>query len=137
VFHVHDWPTALLPIYLNTVEAKGRLSRAATVLTIHNLAHQAKYPAVDLPATHLPWSEFREDSLEDHGAVNPLKGGLYHATKLTAVSPRYAEEIKTPEGGAGLDAVMRFRAADLVGILNGIDERVWDPRTDPAIAAHF
>ncbi|HEY8089726.1 MAG TPA: glycosyltransferase, partial [Polyangiaceae bacterium] len=82
-------------------------------------------------------SELRPDSLEDFGAVNPLKGGVYHATKLTTVSPRYADEIRTPEGGAGLDAVMRFRGADLVGILNGIDEEVWNPATDPAIAAPF
>jgi starch synthase len=107
------------------------------VLTIHNLAHQPKMPAGDLAATGVPWSELRADSLEDHGAVNPLKGGIYHATKLTTVSPTYAQEIKTPEGGAGLDAVLRFRAADMVGILNGIDERVWNPRTDPAIAAAY
>ncbi|MGO9836235.1 MAG: glycogen synthase GlgA [Polyangiaceae bacterium] len=137
VFHVHDWPTALLPVYLNTVEAGGPLARAATVLTIHNLAHQAKFPATDLPATHIPWSEFRADGLEDFGAVNPLKGGLYHATKLTTVSPRYAHEIRTAEGGAGLDAVTRFRGGDLIGVLNGIDEKVWDPRSDPAIAAPF
>ena len=137
VFHVHDWPTALVPIYLNTIEARGPFANAATVLTIHNLAHQAKFPAGELPATHLPWTEFRSDALEDFGAVNPLKGGLYHATKLTTVSPRYAAEIRTPEGGAGLDGLARFRAADLIGILNGIDERAWDPRTDPAIAAPF
>jgi starch synthase len=137
VIHVHDWPSALLPIYLNTVEANGPLARAATVLTIHNLMHQAKFPARDLAATHIPWSEFRTDALEDFGAVNPLKGGLYHATKLTTVSPRYAEEIRTPEGGAGLDGLIRFRGADLVGILNGIDERAWDPRHDRAIAAPF
>ena len=63
------------------------------------------------------------------GAVNPLKGGLFHATKLTTVSPRYAEEIRTPEGGAGLDGVLRFRGGDLVGILNGIDDEAWDPAT--------
>jgi starch synthase len=137
VFHVHDWPTAFLPIYLNTVEATGPVASCATVLTIHNLAHQPKFSAADLPTTHIPWSEFRSDALEDHGAVNALKGGLYHATKLTTVSPRYAFEIRTPEGGAGLDAVARFRAADLVGILNGIDERVWDPTSDPAIPAFF
>jgi starch synthase len=137
VFHVHDWPTALLPVYLNTIEARGPFSSAATVLTIHNLAHQAKFPASGLPATHLPWSEFRQDGLEDHGAVNPLKGGIYHATKLTTVSPRYAYEIRTREGGAGLDAVIRFRGGDLVGILNGIDEGVWDPRSDRAIVAPF
>jgi starch synthase len=137
VFHVHDWPTALLPVYLNTVEARGPLARSATVLTIHNLAHQAKFPAADLPVTHIPWTEFRPDALEDFGAINPLKGGLYHATKLTTVSPRYAEEVRTREGGAGLDGVARFRGADLVGILNGIDEQVWNPRTDPAIEAAF
>jgi starch synthase len=137
VFHVHDWPTALLPVYLNTVESHGPLAGAASVLTIHNLAHQAKFPAADLAATHVPWSEMRADSLEDFGSVNPLKGGIYHATKLTAVSPRYADEIRTPEGGAGLDALMRFRAADLAGILNGIDERLWNPRADPSIAASF
>ncbi|HLK40451.1 MAG TPA: glycogen synthase GlgA [Polyangiaceae bacterium] len=137
VFHVHDWPSALVPVYLNTVERDGPLARSATVLTIHNLAHQAKFPAALLPATHLPWSEFRADGLEDYGGVNPLKGGLYHATKLTTVSPRYAQEIRTPEGGAGLDAVCRFRAADLTGILNGIDEGVWNPRSDTSIAAPF
>jgi starch synthase len=62
---------------------------------------------------------------------------MYHATKLTTVSPRYASEIRTPEGGAGLHEVARFRGADLVGILNGIDEAVWDPRRDVAIAAPF
>jgi starch synthase len=137
VFHVHDWPTALLPVYLNTIEAHGPLGRAASVLTIHNLAHQAKFSARDLSATHVPWSEFRADALEDFGAVNPLKGGLYHATKLTTVSPRYAQEIRTAEGGAGLDAVIRFRGGDLVGILNGIDERAWDPRADGTIAASY
>lgn len=137
VLHVHDWPTALVPVYLNTIEAHGLLGRSASVLTIHNLAHQAKFPASDLPATHLPWSEMRPDSLEDFGGVNPLKGGIFHTTKLTTVSPRYAAEIRTREGGAGLDAVMRFRGGDLVGILNGIDEAAWNPRTDPALAAPF
>jgi starch synthase len=137
VFHVHDWPSALLPIYLNTVEANGPLAGSASVLTIHNIAHQAKFPAADLPPTHIPWSEFRTDGLEDFGAVNPLKGGLYQATKLTAVSPRYAYEIRTREGGGGLDGVVRFRGADLLGILNGIDDAAWDPRTDPAIAQAF
>jgi starch synthase len=137
VIHVHDWPTALVPVYLNTLEAHGPLAATASVLTIHNLAHQAKFPAKDLAATHIPPSELRPDSLEDMGGVNPMKGGLYHATKLTTVSPRYAEEIRSSPGGAGLDPVIRFRGGDLVGILNGIDEKAWDPATDPAIAAHF
>jgi starch synthase len=124
-------------VYLNTLDAAGPLGRAASVLTIHNLAHQAKFPGSQLAATRIPRGEFRPDSLEDFGGVNVLKGGLYHATKLTTVSPRYAEEIQTPPGGAGLDSVLRFRSGDLVGILNGIDERVWNPRTDPALAAPF
>jgi starch synthase len=137
VFHAHDWPTALVPVYLNTLESGGLLGRSASVLTLHNLAHQAKFPASDLATVHVPWSEMRPDSLEDFGAVNPLKGGVYHATKLTTVSRRYADEIKTPEGGAGLDAVMRFRGGDLVGIPNGIDENAWNPRTDPSLAAGY
>ena len=137
VIHVHDWPTALLPVYLNTLEAQGPFARSASVLTIHNLAHQAKFPGGDLAATHIPAGEMRPDSLEDFGGVNPLKGGIFHATKLTAVSPRYAAEIRTPQGGAGLDAIMRFRGGDLVGILNGIDESAWNPRSDPALAATY
>jgi starch synthase len=137
VFHAHDWPSALVPVYLNTLDAAGPLGRAASVLTIHNLAHQAKFPASQLAATRIPRGELRPDSLEDFGGVNVLKGGIYHATKLTTVSPRYAEEIQTSAGGAGLDSVLRFRSGDLVGILNGIDERVWNPRTDPALAAPF
>jgi starch synthase len=137
VIHVHDWPTALVPIYLNTIEAHGPFAATASVLTIHNLAHQAKFPIKDLAATHIPPSELRPDSLEDMGGVNPMKGGLYHATKLTTVSPTYAKEIRGPGGGAGLDPVIRFRGGDLVGILNGIDERTWDPATDPALDAFF
>src|SRR5580692_4847812 len=137
VIHVHDWPTALVPLYLNTVEAGGPLAGIATVLTIHNLAHQAKFPAADLALTGIPRSEFRADSLEDFGSVNPLKGGLYHSTKLTAVSPGYAEEIRTREGGAGLDSLVRFRGGDLIGVLNGIDETSWNPRHDSMIAAPF
>jgi starch synthase len=137
VLHVHDWPTALVPVYLNTIEARGPLGRSASVLTIHNLAHQAKFPPGDFPATHLPWSEMRADSLEDFGAVNPLKGGIYHATKLTAVSPTYSREIRSQPGGAGLDALMRYRGGDLVGILNGIDDVAWNPATDPAIAVRY
>ncbi len=137
VFHLHDWPSALVPVYLTTTEAGGPLGLSASLLTIHNLAHQAKFPGADLPQTGIPASQFRPDGLEDHGGVSPFKGGLYQATKLTTVSPTYAQEIRTREGGAGLDGLLRFRGADLVGILNGIDESVWNPATDPWISAPF
>jgi starch synthase len=137
VFHVHDWPSALVPVYLNTLEAEGPLARSASVLTVHNIAHQAKFPGHEFAVTQLPEVVFRADGLEDHGAVNSLKGGLYHATMVTAVSPRYAWELRTAEGGAGLDGVCRFRGGDLVGILNGIDDTVWDPARDPHLAARY
>lgn len=130
VAHAHDWTTGLLPLLLNTTLRNTPLGRTASVFTIHNLEHQGYSHRRVIDFAHLPPSEFRPDSTESVGAVNLLKAGLYHATKLTTVSPTYAEEIKTPAGGFGLDHVLRFRAADLVGILNGIDTAAWNPAMD-------
>jgi starch synthase len=113
------------------------LGRVASVFTIHNLEHQGYADRRVLDFARLPASEFRADSVESTGAVNMLKAGLYHSTKLTTVSPTYAEEIKTPAGGWGLDDVLRYRAGDMVGILNGIDTGVWNPATDKFIPAHY
>jgi starch synthase len=137
IIHVHDWPTAAVPIMLNTVERRTPFLETATVLTIHNIAHQPRFPRDQLDLLQVGWGPFRSDGLEDHGAINVFKGGLYHATMLTTVSPTYALEIRTPEGGAGLAPVMNFRGGDLVGILNGIDEDEWNPRADPRISAGF
>ena len=137
VIHGHDWTTGLVPVYLNTTDRDGPLGRAASVFTIHNLEHQGYCDRSLLDYAHVPWSEFRADSLESMGAVNLMKAGLYHATKLTTVSPAYAREIQTPAFGCGLDDVLRFRSADLIGILNGIDEEVWNPATDPLLPAHY
>lgn len=137
VIHVHDWPTAILPVMLNTCERGTEFDRTATVLTIHNIAHQPRFPAAAVEVLHVGWEQFKADGLEDHGEINPFKGGCYHATMLTTVSPTYAEEIRSSPGGNGLEHIMQFRAADLVGILNGIDERVWDPATDRHLPAHF
>lgn len=137
VLHVHDWPTALVPLYLNTVEAFGPYHATASVLTIHNLAHAPRFPGGQLHVTGLPWDVMRSDGLEDHGQINPLKGGLYHATKINAVSPGYAREIHSSPGGAGLEHVIQFRSADVVGIVNGIDERVWSPEHDPHLPVPF
>ena len=137
VIHCHDWTTGLLPVWLNTTLRGTPLSRAATVFTIHNLEHQGYADKSLVAFARLPGSEFRTDSMESHGSVNQMKAGLYHATKLTTVSPTYAKEICTPAGGCGLDPVLRFRAADLLGILNGIDTVSWNPATDPALPAHY
>ncbi|HEX9294604.1 MAG TPA: glycogen/starch synthase [Polyangiaceae bacterium] len=134
VLHAHDWPTALVPIYRNALEP---FARTASVLTVHNLAHQGVSDPADFAATGLAPQWLRDDGLLHEGRLNLMKGGLYHATMLTTVSPRYSQEIRTTEGGAGLDGVLRFRGADLVGILNGIDDRRWDPSTDRSIAATF
>ena len=137
VIHAHDWTTALLPVYLNTTLAHTPLRRTATVFTIHNLNYQGLFSPSLLYHVDIPMSEFRADSLEAWGRVNFLKGALYHATKLTTVSPHYAKEIQTPAFGCGLDDVLRFKAADLIGILNGIDTMRWDPSSDPSLAAHY
>lgn len=137
VIHCHDWTTGLVPVLLNTTLRDRPIARAATVFTIHNLEHQGYAPASLMNFARLPWSEFRADSVESHGQVNMMKAGLYHSTKLTTVSPTYAQEVRAPAGGCGLDPVLRFRGADLVGILNGIDEGSWNPATDAALPARF
>ncbi len=137
VIHVHDWQTSLIPVYLNTVERHTHLGRSATVLTIHNLGYQGRFSAEQFPVTGLPWELYNHLGLEAYGAVNLLKGGIYHSTLINTVSPTYAREIQTPEAGHGLDGVLRDRAADLSGILNGIDTRSWNPATDPHIPHNF
>ena len=137
VAHCHDWTTGLVPVMLNTTLQGTPLAATATVFTIHNLEHQGYCDKRVLAFARLPAGEFRADSLASGGAVNLMKGGLYHATKLTTVSPTYANEIKTPDGGFGLDPVLRFRAGDLVGIVNGIDDESWDPARDQSLPASF
>ena len=137
VVHCHDWTTGLVPVMLNTTLRGTPLAAAATVFTIHNLEHQGYSDRRVLQFARLPAGEFRADSLESVGAVNLMKAGLYHSTKITTVSPTYADEIKTPAGGFGLDAVLRFRAGDLIGIVNGIDDSSWDPARDPALPANY
>ena len=90
-----------------------------------------------LAAVGLPPQAFAIDGVEYHGAIGYLKAGLALADRITTVSPTYAAEIRTPEGGMGLDGLLRQRAGVLTGILNGIDETVWDPATDAHLAARF
>ncbi len=103
---------------------------AAVVLTIHNLAYQGTFDKEAVPRLGLPWDVFQIEGLEFHGKVNLLKGGLLYSELLTTVSPTYAKEIQTPELGAGLFGLLRSRASDLVGIINGIDPSLWDPASD-------
>lgn len=137
IVHVHDWPTSLVPIYLNTVLAHTPLARAATVLTIHNMAYQGWFDKAQLYQTGLGWEVFHARSLEAYDRINLLKGGIYHSTLVTTVSPRYAREIQSPEGGERLDGALRDRGGSVLGILNGIDEEIWSPENDKHIAAPF
>jgi starch synthase len=133
IFHVHDWMAAPVPVFLETEARHGKLRHSASVLTVHNLAHQGYAHHSILSYAGLPESLFRSDQMEACGGVNFLKGGLYFANKLTTVSPSYAREIQTPDYGCGLHDVLRFRSGDLIGILNGIDINQWNPATDPHI----
>ncbi|NBU86641.1 MAG: glycosyltransferase, partial [Verrucomicrobia bacterium] len=102
-------------------------------LTIHNLEHQGVFTHEDFLESGLPLKYWAMDGFEHHGRLNLLKGGIQHADKISTVSPTYAKEIRTVENGQNLEECLRFRGADLVGILNGIDEEAWDPLTDASI----
>ncbi len=137
VMHCHDWTTALVPVFLNEVFTAREWAGTASVFTIHNLQHQGHFAAGVLDFAGLPRSLLRSDALESYGGLNWMKGAIYHANKVTTVSPTYAAEIRSPEGGFGLDRILDFKGADLVGILNGIDMDTWDPAGDPALPEPF
>ncbi|HEY2907593.1 MAG TPA: glycogen synthase GlgA [Vicinamibacterales bacterium] len=138
VVHVHDWQAALAPVYLKTMYASHPvLAGVPSVLTIHNLAYQGIFEADWLPRLDLPWDLLAIDRLEYWGKISVLKGGINDADLITTVSRRYAEEIQTPAFGFGFDGILRRRAADLVGILNGIDTGEWNPATDRHLPVPF
>lgn len=137
IIHCHDWTSGLLPVYLNTTEKEKPIAKAATVFTIHNLEHQGIFRPHILEFAGLPSSILVSDGVESFGHLNMLKAGLYHATKLTTVSPNYAKEIQTPEFGCGLQDVLSVKSADLIGVLNGIDNAHWNPAQDPFLPEPF
>lgn len=133
VVHAHDWQAGLTAAYLHY----ARQPRPATVMTVHNLAYQGQFPHHMLDAFGLPAESFSIHGLEYYGGIGFLKAGLQFSDRITTVSPTYAREIQTDEGGMGLGGLLRERSQALSGILNGIDTSVWDPETDPDIAARF
>jgi len=130
VIHANDWQTALLPVYVNTVEWGRPLHGAGTVYTIHNLAYQGVTDGGALFVTGLGQEHYHAGEFEHFGALNLMKAALRHANVISTVSPTYAREIQTAEYGCGLDGELRARRGDLFGILNGIDAEEWDPATD-------
>jgi starch synthase len=133
VVHAHDWQAGLAPAYLRFGGAPG----PRTVVTVHNLAFQGLFPAELLPRLGLPPESFTIDGVEYHGRIGYLKAGLQLCDRITTVSPTYALELQTDEGGMGLAGLLRARSGVVTGILNGIDETVWDPASDPHLAARF
>ena len=138
VFHCHDWQSALVPVLLRTIYAEDPAFReVATLFTVHNIGYQGIFPPEILPLLMLPWDLFTIARLEFFGQLNLLKGALVMADALTTVSRKYAQEIQTAEYGFGLEGVLRGRASNLTGILNGVDYEAWNPQSDKYIAAHY
>jgi starch synthase len=137
VINANDWQTALVPVYVNTVEWARTLHGAATVYTIHNLAHQGVTDGGAMFITGLGDHHYHPGEFEHFGALNLAKAALHHATLLSTVSPTYAREIQTPGHGFGLDGILHSRHHDLFGILNGIDVDTWNPETDRHLPAAF
>ncbi|WP_414636900.1 glycogen synthase GlgA [Aquabacterium sp.] len=133
VVHAHDWHAALACAYI----ADHLPTPAASVFTVHNLAFQGLFPHHDWTLLGLPSRFMAPSGLEFHGQLSFMKAGLKFADRVTTVSPSYAREIATHEFGCGLDGVIRGRAGEVAGILNGIDEAVWNPANDAALAARY
>jgi len=133
VIQAHDWHAGLVPAYLHYAGSP----HPGTVMTIHNLAYQGQFPRHMLATLGLPERAFTQEGVESYGAIGFLKAGIALADRITTVSPSYAAEILTNEGSMGLGGVLNRRAAVLTGILNGIDDTLWNPATDVHLASRF
>jgi starch synthase len=131
--HCNDWPTALAPLYLRQLPAP----HARSVMTIHNLAFMGSFPYAEIEDLGIPEESRGMEGMEFHGKASFLKAGIVYADAVTTVSPTYAREIQGSELGFGLEGVLSARAATLHGVLNGIDTAVWNPQTDPHLAARY
>jgi starch synthase len=138
VIHCNDWHTALIPVYLQTLYRDDPFFLGTkSLLTIHNLAYQGLFAKDEYPKIGLGWEFFNIDNFEFYDKVNLMKAGILHADAVSTVSPTYAKEILTQEFGCGLEGVLANRAADIHGVLNGIDEELWDPMTDKKIFKNY
>ncbi|MDR0464526.1 MAG: glycogen synthase [Treponema sp.] len=137
ILHAHDWPTSPAPVYLKFAErvpqSSGEFKNTVSVLTIHNLGYQGIYSKDNFNYMGLGWDVFYNAGFEDWSMLNMLKAGIYSADKVNTVSPNYAKETKIQAHGFRLDGVLRYRSADYTGILNGIDNKVWNPEKDTYI----
>jgi starch synthase len=138
IVHGHDWQAGLLPLLLRDAERRhGSTLALKTVFTIHNISYQGIFPKKAFALTNLPDEMMGIDGIEYYDQICMMKGGLLFADRITTVSPQYAREIQTPEFGSGMDGIVRVRADDLSGLLNGIDTAVWNPATDASLPARY
>ncbi|MBF0168349.1 MAG: glycogen synthase GlgA [Alphaproteobacteria bacterium] len=133
ILHGHDWQCGLAPAYLS---AWGGV-RPATVFTIHNIAYQGVFDPSWLDFLELPERMMSVAGLEYYASISFLKAGCWYSDKITTVSPTYAREIQMPLQGCGLEGLLRGRAADLSGILNGIDDAIWNPAKDSYLTHRY
>lgn len=130
--HCNDWQTGLVPALLKQEE-----SSPPSIFTIHNMAYQGSFPKDAMERIGLPDSLWSMDGLEFHGQVNFIKGGVFFADHVTTVSPNYAEEIQTEAFGCGMEGLLLYRSENLSGIVNGIDDREWNPRYDKLLPFRY
>ncbi len=135
--HAHDWHAGLAPAYLAFAPPDAGHPRVASVFTVHNLAYQGLFAPWHFSELGLPPAAWGIDGLEFHGQLSFMKGGLCFADRITTVSPTYAREIQTPEQGFGLDGLLHSRSRVLSGILNAVDDQVWNPATDRLIPRRY
>lgn len=139
VIHCNDWHTGLIPTYLKVVYGNSDFHKdIASVMTIHNIAHQGVFPPVTMEKAGLPWEIFNPDGVEYWGNMCYLKAGLVFADVISTVSETYAQEIQSSNVyGSGMEGILAYRHDDLYGILNGIDTITWDPQKDEQIASNY
>jgi starch synthase len=138
VVHANDWPTGLAPMYVaDWRKSQPKHQRAASVITIHNIAFQGIFPMHMADVLDVPWPSRGIEGVEFWGQMSMLKAALQFSDAITTVSPTYAREIRTDPFGAGLQGVLQAQSNKLTGILNGIDMHVWNPQTDSLIERRF
>ena len=138
IIHAHDWQAGLVPVFQKMIFSSDPVvGRVPVVFTIHNMAFQGVFPADIVPALGLPGDVLHVDAMEYWGQVSFLKAGINFSEKITTVSPTYSREILTPELGFGLQGALARRAADVTGILNGIDIDRWNPARDVLLPAAY
>jgi len=138
ILHANDWHTAVAPLFLNThYKYDEAYENCASVFTIHNMQHQGQFYKGVMDVLDVGWHHFNHHDLEEHDGVNLLKSAIVHADAVTTVSNKYAQEIKTPEFGWGLQNTTLNHSNKLYGILNGVDYNEWSPAVDGLIASNY